>query len=942
MGFELASVYILNVSAEGCVFDWSVDMSLFKILFVAGVSSVAAVSYPVQEFRLGIGNSDRSMTGVAAGSYVSSATFLGTKSQKWHLNYVSAGIHEIVNSETGQLLTNDGGLAVTAADKDAENQRWLIRAVENDFDGYALYYKVVCASDSSLGLTFYPNSNSFRVESYTGAAYQKFKLNLDGLEGYAANALTPSGQKAGTIGGLLGEVVYVSTADDLETQLNSVGAQTIVITADIDMQKKSNTRVRDNKTIVGQYGNHTIYDSQFRTNDAWGTAGEVPSDNIVFRNLKMVAKNAPNRILINIWSSRQIWIDHVYFESQLSYDRTGNGQDEVGKFIWINTPYANYMDSLDRYRSPDYVTISYSHLKNRYWTVAYGTQNDEISRDRTTLLFNWWDKNVRRCPQLGNGSAHIYNNYFSAYGTSSNGSATSGIIGGDGSDMVSIGNRFNGYTKSQALMMGGGTDPSRDSYSYLSESLDGTPSPVSFSPKVSSSWKPEETNYGYSLIDAYNSKGTDVKDFCTKYTGDQTTADGMKYVTDGDFENWVTVTFPSPFLESISVGMDPVNGKTAATMDAKHSVSIRNVNSGLYLSPGNAQVQNGTDVEQSGMATAWTLTLSEEDGYYYLNPEGSELFLAAEGASSLNGTNISVREKSAADAFLFKFVLGDDGTFNLTTEISADKSCLGVAAGSKDSGATVVEWECNGSDDQKWVVTSRPNVKQGTLFADLKVYDLERDSAWNILSEVGVGSLIFGDRDVTFADIPDSLVGAELISPACDSKKFTSDTLATFTAAKKMTVYVAVDSRLTAIPDWLSSWTKTDLTVTNSANVIFDVYALSASAGEVVFLGSNGQTGGCVQYFVLGVPEKTTALVEQKPFGGFSARFDGDVFLVENRSASTASVSLHRLSGERIAGFSVDGRNAGSVRLGGATPRGVYFVRVRTASGNATFRVVRQ
>lgn len=920
-------------------------MVLSKILFALGVSSVAAiaaVSYPVQEFRLAIGNSDRNMTGVAADSYVSSATFLGAKSQKWHLNYVSDGIHEIVNSESGQLLTNDGGLAVTAADKDADGQRWLIRAVENDFDGYALYYKVVSAADSSLGLTFHPNSNSFRVESYMGAAYQKFKLNLDGLEGYAANALTPSGQKAGTIGGLLGEVVYVSTADDLETQLNSVGAQTIVVTADIDMQKKGNTRIRDNKTIVGQYGSHTIYDSQFRTNDAWGTAGEVPSDNIIFRNLKMVAKNSPNRILINIWSSRQIWIDHVYFESQLTYDRTGNGQDEVGKFIWINTPYASYMDSLDRYRSPDYVTISYSHLKNRYWTVAYGTQNDEITRDRTTLLFNWWDKNVRRCPQLGNGSAHIYNNYFSAYGKSSNGSATSGIIGGDGSDMVSIGNRFNGYTKSQALMMGGGTDPSRDSYSYLSETLDGTPSLVNFSPKVSSSWKPEETNYGYSLIDAYNSKGTDVKDFCTKYAGDQTSADGMKYVTDSDFENWVTVTFPSPFLESISVGTDPVNGKTAATMDVKHAISIRNVNSGLYLSPVDSPVQNGTDVEQNGTASAWTLSLSDEDGYYYLNPEGTAFFLAAEGASNSNGTNISVREKSAADAFLFKFVLNEDGTYALTTEVSADKSCLGVAAGSKDAGATVVEWECNGSDDQKWVVTSLPNVKVGTLFADLKVHDLERDSAWSIRPEAGVGSLIFGDRDVTVASIPDSLVGAELISPACDSKKFTSDTLATFTAAKNMTVYVALDNRMTAIPTWLSSWTKTDLSVTNSANVIFEVYALSVSEGKEIVLGSNGQTSGCVQYFVLGVPEKTDAIAVQRRFGGFSARFDGEAFLVENRSASSASVSLHRLSGERVVGFSVEGLEVGSVRLGRAIPRGVYFVRIRSASESATFRIVRQ
>ena len=546
-------------------------IATFSTIFGAGaISAFAAVDYPVQEFRFGIGNTDRNITisGKNAGDYLSSASIKGTTDEKWSLNYISAGVYEIVNSATGMIVTNENGLATLAKDTDGANQRWKIEAIEKDFDGYDLYYKVVSNADPTQALTFDVNSNSIAVDDYAKGDYQKFKLNLDGLEGYAANAMTPKGEKAGTIGGLLGEVVYVSDADNLEKQLNSKGAQTIVITGDIDMQKKSNTRVRDNKTIVGQYGKHTIYDCQFRTNDAWGTAGEVPSDNIIFRNMKMVAKNVPNRILINIWSSRQIWIDHIYFESQLNYDRTGNGQDEVGKFIWINTPYANYRDSADRYRSPDYVTISYSHLKNRYWTVAYGTQNDEITRDRTTLLYNWWEKNVRRCPQLGNGAAHVYNNYFSAYGKSSNGSGTSGIIGGDGSEMLSTNNRFNGYTKSQALMMGGGNDPARDDNSYLSEALDATPAKVSFSPKKTSTWKPEQSNYGYSLLDAYNTKGTDVKDFCSKYAGDQTSASNMKYITDSEFDGWVTKRYPAPFLKSIAVGDEPVGGlKEGAALD---------------------------------------------------------------------------------------------------------------------------------------------------------------------------------------------------------------------------------------------------------------------------------------------------------------------------------------------------------------------------------------
>ena len=186
------------------------------------------------------------------------------------------------------------------------------------------------------------------------------------------------------------------------------------------MKTKMHTIIRDYKTIVGSFESHTIYDSNFRTNNEYGTEGDEQSDNIIFRNLDLQSVNERGRILINIWSSRQIWIDHINFNCSIEYDRKGNGQDEVGKFIWLNTPYENYMDKKDRLRSIDYITISYCKFTNRFWTVAYGTQNTEIDRDRTTLLYNFWNKNVRRCPQLGNGILHVYNNYYECYGDDNN------------------------------------------------------------------------------------------------------------------------------------------------------------------------------------------------------------------------------------------------------------------------------------------------------------------------------------------------------------------------------------------------------------------------------------------------------------------------------------------------------------------------------------------
>lgn len=700
------------------VFNFNHTAVLFAVGLFFSTGVFAAVDYPKQEFRFGIADTDRNITILKAeeGSTLTSSKIQGTLDEKWTLNYISAGVYEIVNSKTGLLVTSENGVAKLLKDTDAANQRWKIESVQKDFDGYSLYYKVVSNADSKVGLTFDVNSNSLKVATYSGDNYQKFKLNLDGLEGYAANANTPKGEKAGTIGGLLGDVVVVTTDTDLVEELKKTEPKTVVVCADIDMQKHSHTRLRDNKTLVGCYGNHTLYDPFFRTNNEYGTEGDEPSDNIIFRNLKMVAKNQPNRILINVWSSRQIWIDHIYFESQLTYDRKGNGQDEVGKFIWINTPYMSYMDKKDNGRSPDYVTISYSRFKNRYWTVAYGTQNTELTRDRTTLLYNWWDKNVRRCPQLGNGSAHIYNNYFSAYGKSDNGGATTGIIGGEGSDMVSIANRFNGYTKGQALTMGGGVEPARDEYSYLSEALDATPARISFTPKTTSSWKPEQTNYGYSLMDAYNTKGSDVKNFCTKYAGDQTNATGMKYITDSDLKNWVTVVHPAPFLKSIQVGSEPVEEikpKVATVIDTSKFFSLKNMNSGFFLTTAaTAELKSGTDVVQSENEMGWKWN-AEKDGYYTLSlvdeyGDATGLALDLEGGSPGNGTNVAVKElakdSAAKAAQLFKFVKNQDGSYTMVTQVSVDQSCVGIGAASKESGASSIEWACDGTSNQNWAL----------------------------------------------------------------------------------------------------------------------------------------------------------------------------------------------------------------------------------------------
>ena len=676
-----------------------------------------AQAYPLQYFRLFIGDTNNVVS--SSGSSLAPSKQAGSNNEKWYVNNKGSNVFQLVNVGTGKVLTASGSKVVLANNSNSSSQNWKIEGVQKDYEGYYLYYKITSNADSTKSLLF-TDGSGFSLTKYTGNIYQKYKLNLDGLQGFAANCKTNSGEKAGTIGGLLGSVVYVTTADDLEKQLNSVGAQTIVISANIDMRKKTNTRVRDNKTIVGSFKYHTIFDSHFRTNDPYGAANDNPSDNIIFRNLDMQAKNEKNRILINIWSSRQIWIDHINFNSTLSFNRKGNGQDEVGKFIWLNTPYENYMDKKDRLRSPDYMTISYCKFTHRYWTVAYGTQNSEITRDRTTLLYNWWNENVRRCPQLGNGIAHIYNNYYQAYGENNNGDATTGIIGGDGSEMLSQNNMFNGYTKTQALMMGGDTvNPCRDDGSYFSSALNGTPVQIGFTPKKRSGWNPNSSNYGYTLINAYNNSNTDTKAFCTKYSGCFNNQNSIKYITDSDFNNWNKTTYEAPFLKNVNLknGSSSGSGSSGSSQSASFNdgqcFKIKNANSGLYMQVDGAKAQNNTNVQQWGTSSGsihdvWKV-YNAGSGYYYLIScvgDGGTYALDITGGNPGNGANVEIYRYTGSSNQQFILSKNSDGSYIIKSKVSGGKSAVEITNALATSGANVQQWILNGHPCQNWFFES--------------------------------------------------------------------------------------------------------------------------------------------------------------------------------------------------------------------------------------------
>lgn len=817
----------------------------------AMTAAAAGTDYPVQELRFGIGDTNRSISisDTAEQAYVSSLSEFdaGTDAAKWYLNYISAGVYEIVNSATGYVLTDANGFPVISADVDGSNQRWQIAPVQQDSEGYDLYYKIVSNGDSSAALTFDANSNSLSLNSYSGDIYQKFKLNLDGLQGYAANAMVDGQEKAGTIGGLLGETVFVDTDDELKNAMLSDQPLTIVLTTDLDWHPYGQQEIRSYKTLVGAYG-VTLKDAQIRTCPNDTDSSTPPSDNLVFRNLRLLAKDSTNCMLFNIYSSRQIWIDHCSFVSELP-----RSVDEVGKFIWCNSPFGGTWVS----RATDFITISYCSFYNRYWTalfasVSYEVPSNEKIRCRISFLYCKWEECVRRCPQMGSAYGHVLCNFYR--GKSS--SETDGIdqlIGGGQTDVVSQNCRFESIASGHEICAGGGSEPYRDEGSYTATDANATPTALNFTPKVTSTRHIETENYGYSLINAIGSNNT--KDFCEAYVGSAGSADKLKYITDAELEQFVATRYATPFLKVLEVGDEAVAGM-AAEMDTDVVYSFINVGSGLYLETASADAGNNINVQQgdTGVNT-WTLE-DAGDSYYRICStmgNGKTCYLGVENASADNGANIAVWTEAQNDGQLFRFLANRDGSYTIVSKVTDGGSAIGISGGSVDAGANAMQWVCDGTDNQKWYAAIN-----GSYIRHLIIDDASTRAYWSLDMQAAVGDMVYGDRDVTYSALPEELVGAEMLVTACDAKNSTG-TLAHFVAGSDMTVYAAMDQRVETLPAWLDGWTQTELTAQNNKGVTYVLYRLDCKAGDTVSLGENGQVSSCVHYTVFAVGQEAVA-----------------------------------------------------------------------------------
>ena len=192
---------------------------------------------------------------------------------------------------------------------------------------------------------------------------------------------------------------------------------------------------------------------------------------------------------------------------------------------------------------------------------------------------------------------------------------------------------------------------------------------------------------------------------------------------------------------------------------------------------------------------------------------------------------------------------------------------------------------------------------RSNLIARLDIKDASYGAQWSIAESYAVGDKAFGDREHVIASVPSEIMGGEHIITACNSKNTDSD-LAVLSAAKNITVYVALDQRVTTPPSWLGSFKHlSEVVEINDSEAVrpFDVYAKELSAGQSLTLGTNGMSGACMNYTVF-VKEKAEVVTTA----------------TATTTAATTTTTTTTVTGKPVQTRAGDANNDGTVDLSDA------------------------
>jgi hypothetical protein len=144
------------------------------------------------------------------------------------------------------------------------------------------------------------------------------------------------------------------------------------------------------------------------------------------------------------------------------------------------------------------------------------------------------------------------------------------------------------------------------------------------------------------------------------------------------------------------------------------------------------------------------------------------------------------------------------------------------------------------------------------LISDLSA--LSGDDYHVVNGGIKSGATVYSDRSYTYTDVPAVIEGAHYVVTANDDKARSESAFLNFSVNQDVTVYVAYDSRASALPGWLTGWANFGQTLGNT-DVGLDLYSQDFVAGRIT-LGANlalGAAGARSNYVVLIVGHSTPA-----------------------------------------------------------------------------------
>ena len=562
-----------------------------ELIITETVSAVSA-DYPAVLLHISTYDNSRNMniSGYNDKDNVVASVQKNTQNENWRLDYVgtdnNGSFYKIVNMGTGRLMTplnytvSEGNSCVIFGSESAKTQHWYIIPIDKDAYGTALHYKIVNYADTSIALT--NSDNRIILSKYGNKNEQKWLLNVAGQQGFGGYCKDMNGKiKASDIGGTLGKTVEVTNFDQLKAACTSNEPCTIVITKNIsktgNYTKDSNGRLRfndaliymqPNKTVIGSYSAHDLYNVYFRTYDQ----NYGPGHDLIFRNIRISHDKELNND--NIWEFAygfNFWIDHCEFVGHNGVNTASTKLDDWDKFL-------NFKGTAD------FVTISDCKYGLHEYGVllGYPTDTQEIYNTYNghpciTLADNYYKDCITRAPALMRyGYFHSFNNYVVNFDM--------GYTIYTACKLFAENNYYNGGTRKGSVV--NDTVSSSDisskypgQYTETGSTLTGSKYSLTAKTAKACNWRPN-TNYSYTAKSA-----ADAKSYCEKNSGAQSSASNMTYASfsKAGYPSAGYVVTPGIKMDEPAVTTAPAAETTAVTTTITTVTAPESPVSGNYV-----------------------------------------------------------------------------------------------------------------------------------------------------------------------------------------------------------------------------------------------------------------------------------------------------------------------------------------------------------------------